>query len=520
MPGYSLPAEYRVPKPVLVELGLDEPTVRSHLEANSAGRCALGDEPLPLLAAEIQVDHKQAIRRKGKSELPNLALVCRKHNRQKSDLPFDYARRLIRLAEFCYQRAEASFDDVSKDHFHIVQANVQAEMLPGEVRLTFGSTSRTFPTFVDPATSVPYFFAELPLEFVKNDQLSQPRHIEPDHVDELAQDFELRPVHEPSSARLVLLDSSSGVSEILQFDGQHKTVAQMMIGRKSVQMKIYVEPSVQMIRELVEAIQNRIKKRPLSKSASLRKIEEIFKDDVLNWLPSAIEKSEKEFHNHFAPEIQDVKKAQIIDAFRQAIMADQGNHMSRYIETIKVPGQRQPITDKNLIKHVLSRFMTEDLQSDDMTAPGSLRELERANIVSVLSQVAEEMFASWDTRVPPKQYSSDQLRAQRFALGGAIGWWAKTFVKGLRLTWSLGESEESRLFRRKLTPEQEDDVREAVKISLNWPIWANPSQNLIDAWRSNTLRRVERVMNDEGLDSKFNDSQLQKAILGARPPGP
>jgi len=125
----------------------------------------------------------------------------------------------------------------------------------------------------DPATNVKYFFVDVPVKYIHNDKEIQPRLIMAGHVRKLAVDFVERPVHEPSNCRLV--HDTGNTARLLQFDGQHKTTAQILIGRKTVPMKIYVEPPIDMLQSLVIKIQQEIKKQPLTRSDTLAKIGDV-----------------------------------------------------------------------------------------------------------------------------------------------------------------------------------------------------------------------------------------------------
>lgn len=105
-------------------------------------------------------------------------------------------------------------------------------------------------------------------------------------------------------------------------------------------MKIYIDPDIQLVRELVEAIQNRIKKRPLSRTASLVKIEKIFKEDFRIWSESAQPPlTEKALVEHFKFEERKLKKSQVIEAYRNDILEADENKLRKFIFSVKTPGE-------------------------------------------------------------------------------------------------------------------------------------------------------------------------------------
>ena len=61
----------------------------------------------------------------------------------------------------------------------------------------------------------------------------------------------------------------------MQFDGQHKATAQIAMNRETIQMKIYMEISVAMANELVITIQKDVKKKALSQSDTMAKLNDV-----------------------------------------------------------------------------------------------------------------------------------------------------------------------------------------------------------------------------------------------------
>ena len=377
----------------------------------------------------------------------------------------------------------------------------------------------TSPLFEDPSTKVEYCFVEAPAIHIFNDEESQPRWIMSDHVRALAWDFRVRPVHEPSSSRL--LDDGGGTGrragKLLQFDGQHKGIAQLILGRKKIQTKVYITSDLQMLRELVEAIQNRIVKRPLSKSATLIKIEQIIGEELRQWAPKAgTLRSEKAFIESRELEARTLRRQQLLDALRKNVMDSPENRLRPYVQDIKLSGRILPMTDKNLIKHLINRFMTEDLLEEDMTSEDSLREIEKKNIALLFSTVADEMFSDWDSsKVRRVDWDNRQLRGYNFSLGGAMGWWGRVLVRTLLHLFTLGSAHEKRILLRKLTKKEERRLKLAVKVLCSWDLWTNPPSDLLAAWRSNTLKRVDKAMRDEDLDGEYNESKLARDVLDA-----
>ena len=92
------------------------------------------------------------------------------------------------------------------------------------------------------------------------------------HVRNLALDFNEEPVHEPSNCRLV--HTSGNFYNLLQFDGQHKTTAQIILERETVPMKIYSGATIDQINQLVksykiEHVRNMLKEKEIKNGLTL-----------------------------------------------------------------------------------------------------------------------------------------------------------------------------------------------------------------------------------------------------------
>ncbi len=249
-----------------------------HLWEKSGGFCALCDEALPSNPKDIQADHRIAVKegKGGKDSLDNLYLACKTCNQIRGNLPFDLGHRIVRFVVWVRGKPGATFDDVLDRYVKHGRQNTAYERKADGIVLHAGATVRVAEVFSDPATGTPYFFTDIPVTHIVNDTESQPREIIDTHVRALAIDFSKHPVHEPSNCRLV--EDGKALGRLLQFDGQHKTTAQIILERTQIPMKVYIEPDPVMLQELVLQIQQGIKKLPLSTSDTLRKLKDVMED--------------------------------------------------------------------------------------------------------------------------------------------------------------------------------------------------------------------------------------------------
>jgi hypothetical protein len=109
-----------------------------------------------------------------------------------------------------------------------------------------------------------HVFVELPREAIFNDDECQPRSIKLAQAWAIYLDIKGNPLHEPPSCRLIEHKKGVNLHRLLMFDGQHKTLATWMNGRDRVVAKVYLDLSREEAIQLVNSIQAKIKKLPLS----------------------------------------------------------------------------------------------------------------------------------------------------------------------------------------------------------------------------------------------------------------
>lgn len=470
------------------------------LWAKSSALCALCGNPLDVDAPDsIVPDHRIAEADGGKTELANLYLAHRTCNSSRQHLDFNVAQPLAKFQSLAAHKGSIDFDQVI-DAFLSPSRKLIGYKELGESRaeVSFGSDRLEVPLWADPATGVKYFFAEVPIEFIHNDTEIQPRKITPTHVRKLAIDFIERPVHEPSNCRLVADHQSA---KLLQFDGQHKTTAQILLGRKHLQMKVYVDPAIDMLQALVIKIQQEIKKQPLTRSDTLAKINDV----VQRYLEAYKEiggkpRTEKGLiaHQKGKKEQKDLK-ALYFDDLMGIVFFDDDNKLSVAVR----PGTKDaPTTDKVVIQRIIAPLMFSQPLEVDMDA-SSARDIERQNILFILNSISEFMLPpTWN-----KPGSEAQaLRAKNFFLQGSIGWWMnEILVPALRyVLMKIGEKKP--LLMEEMDETQRSHVLALVETLCSWPIWSTEDPEHLKAMRSNTMKNVSEAFPD------YSDKKLLNAL--------
>ena len=483
----QVPSGFKVPANKMSQLpAAERPQARQNLWDGSGGLCHLCAEALPEDGKRIDVDHVIPVSGGGKTTLSNLFLAHRVCNGYRSDMTLSHALKLVPFWKWAKAKKSVGFDDVIGKFLPDGKVSVAVTMSDGKIKLVAGGTEISAPVFVDPATHTEYFFSELPANWIQNDEETQPRKIEADHVKELAIDFSKHPVHEPSNCRLVM---NGKVGRLLQFDGQHKTTAQILLGRSMIPTKIYIEPNIAMIQELVVAIQQGIKKRPLSTSDTLNKLDDVIKDKVEAYRAShdGVFPTEVDLVNAEPASSRREMKKLIIENMEWLIINDPRNALSKY-KTSKI-SKAHPFTDTVLLRKIVRPFVCQDLINESLESPDS-REVERNQVIDVLNHL-DALFLE-DKWSLGSQINSDDVyvtKARRFFMQGSFTWVITDLIRP-QLIFIVGAANTAKPFVNPFTPENMETLLRCFDVVAAWPIWNVDDQNIASAMRSNTISRI------------------------------
>jgi hypothetical protein len=462
----------------------------------AGGVCALCDRSLDKVEA-VTADHRVA---SGKNTLSNLYLAHKTCNSSRGNLPFHIARPIVEFKAYTGENTSVTFNDIIKDYIENGGKDVKAELTSETLNINFGSGVVELPVYSDPATKVKYCFGEVPTNCIHNDDEVQPRLIMYQHVRKLALDFVERPVHEPSNCRYVKKGKKTG--RLLQFDGQHKTTAQVLLNRKQIPVKIYIEPDIPMLQMLVVKIQQEIKKQPLTRSDTIAKLGDVIK----SILDSYSEKSPNvRTETGFVAAQPKEKRAEVkklyYDELARIVFFDDENEIREWVK----PGvEHNPTTDKVVIDKIIKPLIHHNLLEIDMDDEGG-RDTERKLIVLVLNTLTRKMLPA-DWYVPTNKYQ--KRRTTNFFYQGSIVWWMQEILLPTMKYVVMRIKKDEPLFVEPLTDGQESRVIEAVETLCDWTLWSTEEEAPLLAMRSNTKKNMIDVFSKE-----YNEKKLITEVI-------
>jgi hypothetical protein len=265
--------------------------IEDMLRQKSGGKCFLCGKEFNYATDLIHADHDIPESQNGATDYDNLNLSHEGCNKFKRDNPSLQAKKFLPFRNFLEANPFAKFEDVALNYFKIEFKPI-VTIIKGidAVQLQFpnGTKSRDLTIYEELKPNgriYKYVFAQVPIETIFNDAV-QPRAMKQAHVFKIFQDLHLNPLHEPSSVRLERDLIDGGSNKLLMFDGQHKTVAKMLVSEGAsslIDLKIYLNLSQADANALVNTIQAKIIKLGLTKSEFAAKMGDEFKNEFENY---------------------------------------------------------------------------------------------------------------------------------------------------------------------------------------------------------------------------------------------
>ncbi|HMO53548.1 MAG TPA: hypothetical protein PJ994_03515, partial [Tepidiformaceae bacterium] len=234
-----------------------------------------------------------------------------------------------------------------------------------------------------------YCYVDAPRDALFNDNV-QPRSVKPNHLWLIYYDLHVNPLYEAPGCRVI---SEDGKSRVVMFDGQHKSIAAWMLGRESVVVKVYLEMTRDQAVYLVNSIQSKIGKLPLSPFELAAKMSEEWQAKMAEYedAVSLEHASEKGFIDWLpSPERRRGK-----EALRAAIMDDVLSNADFAFKSL-VKGQGDSgdllITENVLKTKVLDRLLVLDPLERPAEEGRTLRAREATNVTRVLNSLVQKVF--------------------------------------------------------------------------------------------------------------------------------
>jgi hypothetical protein len=253
------------------------------------------------------------------------------------------------------------------------------------------------PIFLDKLSNLKYFFADVPIEYLYHDRIN-PRGIGT-NLRKLIEEFHKgRPQLHITLAR-INEDTLDG-SKLFVFDGQHKAAAQILLGARTLPVRVFLNPDVDMLLTTNTNAGDTLRqvafdisiKRRLGHTLYVDRIERYQKEHSLS--SEDLSFSEQDLVSYFKGESREIKRY-VIDAVRDGVTNDPENKLRQYID-FSGKAKERPLSYSAIDKTFYSFFIYQDALPVPINYKADVgenpRELEKNQLVKLMNVIAEEVY--------------------------------------------------------------------------------------------------------------------------------
>lgn len=364
-------------------------------------KCFICEGEIHLGVNSTNIDHIRPLANGGKDEPSNFAITHEHCNKSKQDADLLVAKKLFKLQEII-KDAEGKKEVPSLKH--VLTANggskykfrytIENDELVYSFDDIGNTTINRTEIFLDTLSDEKTAFIKVPIEYLYHDEIINPRGIN-SSISLLIKEF-----HKPNpQLHLSLARIDDGQIKI--FDGQHKAVAQIMLGVRQVVVRLFIEPDVDRLIETNTIAGSKLKQiafdkaivRQLHDTLYTERLRKYQKDHYLN--DDDYSFSEQNLVDHFKGERGNVK-VYIINSQKNAVTRNPENKLQSYIN-FEGRGTTLPLSYSTFEKTLLSTFINPktilnkpiNYKIDEGLNP---RMLEKEQLVLLCNIIAEELL--------------------------------------------------------------------------------------------------------------------------------
>ncbi|MDD4353189.1 MAG: HNH endonuclease [Candidatus Nanoarchaeia archaeon] len=473
--------------------------------------CFICGKEINLDIHNTNIDHIIPLVNKGKDDTENFALTHESCNKSKQDSNLNIARILYKLKNIqdevqIKEKKGASLKNIlvyycgGKYNFkYIIKDNILSYSFP-EIGINeiFNAS-----LFKDPLSGEESCFIEAPIEYVFHDDQINPRSIN-SSISQLIKEFEKgNPQLQVSLARI---DNN----KLKVFDGQHKAVAQILLGNKRILLRIFINPNIDRLIETNTNAGSSLRQIAFDKSIMRQLNDALYHERIKRYQEAHKLKeddfsfSEQQLVEFFRGDNANIKKY-IIDSIKKSITYSENNTLKGYID-FEGKAKELPISHSTFDKTILSLFIDSkkilktpiNFRSDEGLNP---RELEINQIIKILNLIAEKIYINkfkpeiGVSRIEKKiidgkdkDITDEHLIAYRISKEEIMYNWVIYIKKVIQNYFSnTGRNfDDNNIFQEKFENQLWTNINNFLDNLINLPLWKNRSlANTIFAGKNN-----------------------------------
>ena len=399
--------------------------LRKRLHSMQSESCYICRESVDLHLHEgtLEFDHIEPLAVGGRDTDRNLALTHSVCNRNKGASDLRVARCLAELQSLEQTAKErgdrgANLGDVlrnyggSKSRLRIKRDDSMVEVSFPDVG---DSSVVSTPLYTDTLSSAEYFFALVPIEYIHHDDVINPRSIG-SNIRGLIEEF-LKERPQLHVGLAWWAPDSDGIGFLKLFDGQHKAAAQILLGVRRIPVRVFVDPSVNVLVQTNTNAGSSLRQVAFDKAVMRHLGSTLYGDRLKQYqnmhglMEDDFNFSEQDLVRHFRGEGSQMQRY-IIDAQRHQIARDGNN---RLLEFVQWSGRAY---DRPMAYSTVDRAFFQLLYQRSLSTPirnGEDRDLERRQMSTLMNLFADTFFiGQWDFDVGGRQLESRISKGEKF----------------------------------------------------------------------------------------------------------
>lgn len=370
-------------------------------------KCFICGGEIDLDIQKSNIDHIKPLATGGKDDPINFAITHEHCNKSKQDADLEVAKKLFQLGQII-KSAEAKHEIPSLKH--VLSANGGSKYCFGykieeqQIVYSFDESGDTSvyrsEIFEDTLSNERTAFVKVPLAYLFHDDVINPRGIN-SSIGLLIKEF--RKPNPQLHLSLARIDDG----KIKIFDGQHKAVAQIMLGVKEIVVRLFINPDVDRLIETNTNAGSKLKQIAFDK-AIVRQLHDTLYSERLKKYQSDhfldeddFSFSEQNLVDYFKGERGNIK-LYIINSQKNAITRSSDNKLQSYIN-FEGRGNSLPLSYSTFEKTFLSAFVNAktilttaiNYKVDEGLNP---RILEKEQLIQLCNIITEELLVGrYDT---------------------------------------------------------------------------------------------------------------------------
>ncbi len=465
-------------------------------------KCYICRKDIDLSLHSTNIDHIVPLVNKGKDSEDNFALTHESCNKSKQDANLTVARSLATLKEI-NEKIIISDQEGEKIKSaslkHVLSylggstQNFKYKISEGAISYSFSSCGDekiyTSPIFVDPISTEKTVFIELPIEYLYHDELINPRGIN-SSISLLVKEFYLK------NPQLHLGLARIEDNKIKIFDGQHKSVAQLLLGQRKLLLRVFIEPNVDRLITTNTNAGSKLRQIAFDKAIMRQLHDTLYADRIKKYQADHhlqdddYSFSEQQLVDYFKGESN--MKKYISDSNKHQITHSPDNKLRAYID-FEGRAKELPISYSSFEKTFLAQFLDAkriltthiNYKIDDEKNP---RQIEQKQLIKLLNIIAEEVYIGkfnadvgvyrLESKIVDKKDSDitdEHLAAYRISKEEIMYNWIP-YLKGVIVNYfaNTGEiHEQGSEFQHEFNEQLWTNIRNFMRNLVGLPLWKN-----------------------------------------------